>query len=172
MWPSLMETFQQFRPLTENYLTHTSHLTSDELAELALLRDAEVSALAEDQLLSLSQPRPLDRELVFQFESVTLVVKTGLAYPACAVTWRLENRALSLLSLENLRSQLRHMADAAANSTNNVFRWRNRHVEGIFTPVQVVLRLAQITREHVGRPYVYVYVPDEPDPSGDNQHGN
>jgi hypothetical protein len=157
MWPTLMNTFQQFQAQTYNYLTQMSdsqpQLSDDELVELALLRDFERDALIAERFLSLEAPslRPLDGELVFDFGDVRLIVTAGPTYPACSVGWRIENRALSRDSVDALCERLRDIVEAA-KTTNNLVRWRSREVEsetGGFNAVQVVLLLARATREHL-----------------------
>ncbi|KAI1105845.1 ADP-ribosylation [Jackrogersella minutella] len=126
-----------------------SEFSEDDLAELSLLRDFEVDELIKAGLLGEDEQltAPLDEEIVFKHEELSLHVTAGPLYPAVPVIWRIENHMLSRQVIDELRAQSRQFAEAAA-ITNNISRWRSREEEsafGIFKPTMVVLEFAKRT---------------------------
>ncbi|KAI1461391.1 ADP-ribosylation [Annulohypoxylon moriforme] len=123
-------------------------LSEDELIELSLLRDFEIDELVKAGLLDQEKQlkAPLDQELIFQNEELDLHVTAGPFYPAVSVTWKIENNTLPRKMVDDLRAQLRQIAEAAT-TTNNISRWREREESafGVFEPTMAVLNLATTT---------------------------
>ncbi|KAI1325114.1 ADP-ribosylation [Xylariaceae sp. FL0255] len=127
-------------------------LSEDDLTELQLYRDFETDALIEAGFLSsdVQQSHPLDIEVVFKHTELDLHIKTGRYYPACSITWHVENYKLPRVSIIELRDSLKQVAEAA-EPANNLEKWKVRHetMEGIFEPSMVVLDLARTTKKHL-----------------------
>ncbi|KAI1806136.1 hypothetical protein F4811DRAFT_560608 [Daldinia bambusicola] len=127
-------------------------LSEDDLVELSLLRDFEVDELIKDGFLGKSEQltRPLDKELVFNYDELSLSIATEPLYPASSVTWKLESYELSRESVIELRTQLRRIIEAAA-VTNNISRWNKREecAYGAFEPTMAVYELAKATRTYL-----------------------
>ena len=133
-------------------MTSTLELGEDELTQLALLRDFETDALIDAGLLSRDEQllSPLDRELAFSHDELTLWITAGPSYPAGPVSWRVDNDSLSRVAIIELRADLRNIAESS-ETTNNIRVWRNAQEEGHvgFEPVMAVLELAKETEKHI-----------------------
>ncbi|KAI2469375.1 ADP-ribosylation [Annulohypoxylon bovei var. microspora] len=123
-------------------------LSEDDLVELSLLRDFEIDELIKAGLLGEDEQlaAPLDRELIFEHKELSLHVTAGPFYPAVPVIWKVENITLPREIVDELRAQLRQIAEGAA-TTNNISRWRRREENafGVFEPMKTVLELATKT---------------------------
>ncbi|KAK7943200.1 uncharacterized protein PG986_012313 [Apiospora aurea] len=132
----------------------THHFSEDELIELSFLRDLEVDQLINEGLLGdhLQLSSPLDTELAFAYDELTLRVLAGPHYPAVAATWSVEcHHTLSRTAIIDLRARLSEIVDEASH-TNNIDKWRERESDagsGIYEPTMVVLSLAKETVTHI-----------------------
>ncbi|KAI1078925.1 ADP-ribosylation [Whalleya microplaca] len=132
-------------------MADTSKLSEDDLVALALARDFEIDELIKEGFLSNDEQRtaPLDQELIFDYDELSLHVTAGPCYPAVAVAWRIDNRTLSRKAVDELRSQLRAIVEASTE-TNNIPRWKSQEdAFGIFEPSMVVLELGRETIKHL-----------------------
>ncbi|KAK8044908.1 hypothetical protein PG993_004932 [Apiospora rasikravindrae] len=135
-------------------MSDTHQFSEDELIELSFLRDLEVDQLINEGLLGdhLQLSSPLDTELAFGYDELTLRVLAGPHYPAVAVTWSIECRhTLSRTAIIDLRARLSEIVDEASR-TNNIGKWRERESDagsGIYEPTMVVLSLAKETVTHI-----------------------
>ncbi|KAI0888914.1 ADP-ribosylation [Annulohypoxylon maeteangense] len=127
-------------------------LSEDELVELSLLRDFEIDELIKAGLINQENQlkTPLDQELIFEHEELILHVTAGPFYPAMSVTWKVENTTLPRKMVDELRAQLRQIAEAA-ETTNNISKWRGREESefGVFEPTMAVLELATKTNGYL-----------------------
>ncbi|KAI4870019.1 ADP-ribosylation [Hypoxylon rubiginosum] len=124
-----------------------SELSEDDLVQLSLLRDFETDELINAGFLSEDEKltAPLDKELIFKYDELTLRVTAGTSYPATSVSWIVENHTLPIKVVDDLRIELRRIVETAATN-NNISRWRKREEEcefGVFEPVMVVLELVK-----------------------------
>jgi hypothetical protein len=125
----------------------------DELVQLSFLRDEETDALIAGGFLSedVRLSSPLDGQVTFTFDDLVLHVRANCHYPAAPIQYSIENLKLPREAVDGLRKTLKHFI-RVADETNNKDRWRDREAAnqyGIFEPVQVVLRLAQQTADHL-----------------------
>ncbi|KAK8130973.1 parp domain-containing protein [Apiospora sp. TS-2023a] len=132
----------------------STHLFSeDDLIELSFLRDLEVDQLIDQGLLGdhLKLSSPLDEELAFAYDELTLRVLAGPHYPAVAVTWSVEGRhAFSRTAIIDLRALLGQIMEEAAHT--NLDKWLERESDassGIYEPTMVVLSLVKETITHI-----------------------
>ncbi|KAI0004441.1 ADP-ribosylation [Xylariaceae sp. FL0662B] len=133
-------------------MADADEFSDDELVELSLLRDFEIDELIKAGLLSKDeqQTSPLDREVIFDYDELSLHVIAGPQYPAVSVTWWIDNYTLSIQAVDELRSQLRTICEAATE-INNISRWKQREqcAFGIFEPAMVVLDMGNETLKHL-----------------------
>ncbi|KAK6855420.1 hypothetical protein PG990_008284 [Apiospora arundinis] len=127
----------------------------DELIQLSFLRDLETDELISEGLLGdhLQLSHPLDEELVFAYDELTLRILAGQHYPAVAVTWSVETigHSLSRTAIIALRVRLHEIADEASH-TNNLEKWRECDSDagsGIYEPTMVVLSMVKETIAHI-----------------------
>lgn len=133
----------------------STHLFSDDdLIELSFLRDLEVDQLIDQGLLDdhLKLSSPLDEELAFAYDELTLRVLAGPHYPAVAVTWSVECRhTFSCTAIIDLRARLGQIVEEATH-TNSLEKWLERESDtgsGIYEPTMVVLSLVKETVTHI-----------------------
>ncbi|KAI0129470.1 hypothetical protein BJ170DRAFT_616399 [Xylariales sp. AK1849] len=134
-------------------MSETTQSTDDELSELALYRDLETDQLIRERLLAgdTSLSEPLNNELVFKYDELSLQITAGPEYPVLPATYEVDNHALPRTSVIELRSRLREIFEDAG-STNNLARWRAREADdssGVYEPTMVVLELARETVRHL-----------------------
>ncbi|KAI1768792.1 ADP-ribosylation [Hypoxylon sp. FL1150] len=125
-------------------------MSEDDLIQLSLLRDFETDELINAGFLSEDErlTAPLDKELTFKYEELSLRVTAGSSYPATPVCWTVDNYILPIKVVDDLRGELRRIVEAST-ANNNISRWRKREEEcdfGIFEPTMVVLELAKETK--------------------------
>ncbi|KAK7992215.1 hypothetical protein PG996_012772 [Apiospora saccharicola] len=132
----------------------STHLFSeDDLIELSFLRDLEADQLIAEGLLGdhLKLSSPLDEELAFAYDELTLHVLAGPHYPAVAATWSVEGRhTFSRTAIIDLRARLGQIVEEATH-TNNMDKWLERESgasSGIYEPTMVVLLLVKETVTH------------------------
>lgn len=125
----------------------------EELIQLSLLRDEETDELISAGLLDPDQRllAPLESEVTFSYDELTLRVTAGLEYPIQPVSFKIDNVSLPREIVDTLRQHLRQII-ILADATNNLENWRHRETKsafGIFDHVRVVYQLADETAQHV-----------------------
>ncbi|KAI6091326.1 ADP-ribosylation [Hypoxylon rubiginosum] len=131
-------------------MAERSDMSEDDLVQLSLLRDFETDELINAGFLSEDEKltAPLDKELIFKHEELSLRVTAGRSYPAASISWTVDNYTLPIKVVDDLRVKLRRIVETAATN-NNISRWRRQEEEyefGVFEPVMVVLELVKKTQ--------------------------
>lgn len=128
--------------------------SEDDLIELSFLRDLEVGQLIDVGLLGdhLKLSSPLDEELAFAYDELTLRVLAGPHYPAVEVTWSVECRhTFYRTAIIDLRTRLGEIVEEASHM-NNLDNWLKRESDvssGIYKPTKVVLSFVMETVTHI-----------------------
>ncbi|KAI0171891.1 ADP-ribosylation [Hypoxylon sp. FL1284] len=146
-------------------MADNSELSEDDLVQLSLLRDFETDELIDGGFLSEDEKlaAPLDKELTFRYEELSLRITAGISYPATSVSWAVDNHMLPIKVVDDLRVELRQIAETAA-ATNNISRWKRREEEckfGIFEPIMVVLEFVKKTAARL-EPWRQKMAPKDP----------
>ncbi|KAK8069314.1 hypothetical protein PG994_005930 [Apiospora phragmitis] len=135
-------------------MSDTYLFSEDELVELSFIRDLELDQLVNEGLLGdhLRLSSPLDAELAFAYDELTLRVLAGPHYPVVAVAWSVEcHHTLSRTAVIDLRARLGEIVEEASH-TNNMEKWRARESDagsGIYEPTMVVLSLVKETVAYI-----------------------
>lgn len=130
-----------------------SSLTEDECIELELLRDQEIDALIENELLPEQERWKLELRngFMFTYPEVVVEVTTGHPYPLGLPKCQVHNLTLPRIMVDKLRIALRETVERDRQS-NSFEKWIDRatlNSSACFDFEMTVLHIAAKTLSHV-----------------------